>query len=130
MGGCSERVSNWLSQQRPPVLTELHSGLEVKVVSIKDMTRVRYLREQQKPVKHLSFDPSGRLITVSCTDGVVYVYSMDTEEAELTRQVDGVVRRLETEDQASAAVVWHPDGRAFAAATATRGASCYFLTSF
>ena len=90
-------------------------------MNVNDITRVRYLREQQKPVKHLSFDPSGRLLTVSCTDGVVYVYAMDDEEPEVTKKLDGVIKRLETENQASAAVVWHPDGRAFAAATATRG---------
>lgn len=98
-----------------------HSELEVKVVNLDDMTRVQYLREQQKPVKHLSYDPSGRMLTVSCTDGVVYVYSMDSSEPELLKKVDGITRRLESEDQASAAAVWHPDGRAFASATATKG---------
>lgn len=93
----------------------------MKIINIKDMTRVQYLREQQKPVKHLSYDPSGRQLTLSCTDGVIYVYSVDGPEPELVRKVDGIVRRVESEDQASSAVVWHPDGRAFASATATRG---------
>lgn len=105
------------------LLTWTISELEVKLVDINDMTRVQYLREQEKPVKHISFDPSGRMITVSCTDGVIYVYAIDGPVPELTKKVDGIVRRLETEDQASAAVVWHPDGRAFAAPTATEGGS-------
>lgn len=82
---------------------------------------MQYLREQQKPVKHLSYDPSGRMLTVSCTDGVIYIYSMDSSEPELIKKVDGITRRLESDDQASAAVAWHPDGRAFASATATKG---------
>ncbi|KAL2837894.1 hypothetical protein BJX68DRAFT_280115 [Aspergillus pseudodeflectus] len=94
--------------------------LTVKLVNIEDMTKVKYLREQAKGAKHISFDPNGRFVAVSCTDGVVYLYSMDTEEPELVRKLDGVIRRLEPEDEATARVVWHPDGTAFAAAEATR----------
>lgn len=85
------------------------------------MTRVRHLRDQTKPAKHVSFDASGTLLTVSCTDGVVYTYAMASEEPELVKRVDGLIRALDTEDQATSRVAWHPDGRAFAAATATRG---------
>jgi len=97
------------------------SDLEVKLVDVNDMTRVQYLREQEKPVKHISFHPNGRLLTVSCTDGVIYVYSIDGPVPELTKKIDGIVKRLESEEQASAEVAWHPDGRAFAAPTATKG---------
>jgi len=99
------------------------SELVVKIVNVEDMTRVRYLREQIKPVKHLSFDPSGRLLTVSCTDGVIYVYNLEDEEPKLVRKLDGIIRALESEDLASSVVAWHPDGRAFIAPNATRGES-------
>lgn len=85
------------------------------------MTQVRYLREQSKPVKHISFDPSGRLLTASCTDGVIYVYNMEDQEPVLAKKIDGLVRGLESDDTASSVVAWHPDGRAFAVPTATRG---------
>lgn len=98
-----------------------HSELVVKVVNVEDMTRVLYLRDQPKPVKHVSFDPSGTLLAVSCTDGVVYVYSMTSDQPELVKKVEGLIRTLEPEDQASSKLDWHPDGRAFAAPTATRG---------
>jgi chromosome transmission fidelity protein 4 len=78
------------------------------------------LREQPKPVKHLSFDPSGEHIALSCTDGLVYVYSLISDEPELVQKIDGLIRIVETEDEVSSKVVWHPDGRAFAAPTATR----------
>ena len=84
------------------------------------MTRVLYLRDLPKPTKHLSFHPSGAYLAVSCTDGVIYIYSLSTEEPELVRKVDGVIRSLETDVETSARAVWHPDGRAFAAPTATR----------
>lgn len=94
--------------------------LLVKVVNTSDTSSVMYLREQLKPAKHLSFDPSGKYLALSCTDGLVYVYSLIDEEPELVRKVDGLIRRVETEDEISSQVAWHPDGRAFAAPTATR----------
>lgn len=36
------------------------------------------------------------------------------------RKLDGVIRRLEPEDEATSRAVWHPDGTAFASAQATR----------
>ncbi|KAI9816363.1 MAG: hypothetical protein M1832_005120 [Thelocarpon impressellum] len=94
--------------------------LVVKVVDTQDMTRVLYLREQPKPVKHLSWHPSGSYLAVSCSDGIVYVYRLGKDEPELVKKVDGLIRNLETDADASSRAVWHPDGRAFAAPTATR----------
>lgn len=101
-------------------LLKLDSELTVKVVNTQDMSRVLHLRNQSKPVKHLSYDPSGTYLALSCTDGVIYIYSLSTEEPQLIRKVDGVIRVLETDVEASSKAVWHPDGRAFAAPTATR----------
>ena len=92
----------------------------MKIVKIEDMTKVKYLREQAKGTKHVTFDPSGRYLAVSCTDGILYIYSLLAEEPELVRKLDGAIRRLEPEDEATSRVVWHPDGTAFAAAEATR----------
>lgn len=84
------------------------------------MTNVLYLREQSKSPKHLSFHPSGSYIAISCSDGLVYVYSLSTEEPQLVKKVDGLIRALEADVEASSSAIWHPDGRAFAAPTATR----------
>ncbi|KAI9800421.1 MAG: hypothetical protein M1833_003307 [Piccolia ochrophora] len=94
--------------------------LVVKVVNTEDMDRVLYLRDQPKPVKHLSFDPSGTYLAASCSDGIIYVYSLSSEEPKLVKKIDGIIRRLETDVEESSRVIWHPDGRAFAAPTATR----------
>jgi chromosome transmission fidelity protein 4 len=77
-----------------------------------------YCREQLRSVKHVSFDYSGSILTVSCTDGVVYIYSLSSEQPQLLKRVDGLIQTLEGDSEASAKVVWHPDGRAFAAPTA------------
>ncbi|KAL8658136.1 MAG: hypothetical protein Q9202_007626 [Teloschistes flavicans] len=94
--------------------------LEVKIIDTRDMTNVLYIRDLPKPPKHLSFHPSGSYLAISCTDGLVYVYSISTEDPTLRNKFDGMIRRLEGEDEKSAEVIWHPDGRAFATPTATR----------
>jgi chromosome transmission fidelity protein 4 len=94
--------------------------LTVKLVGIEDNTKLLNLNEHGKPTKHLTFDPKGSMLTLSCTDGVIYVYSLTAEHPELIRKVDGVIGRLETESEASCRAVWHPDGRAFAVPTPTR----------
>lgn len=96
------------------------SDTEVKVVDTMDMTNVLFLREQPKPVKHITFHPSGSYIAASCTDGIIYVYSMTKTIPELVKKVDGIIRPLETDVEASTCAIWHPDGRALAAPTATR----------
>ena len=96
------------------------SELEVKVVNMTDTYKVLHLRGLPKPTKHLTYDHSGTYIAASCTDGIVYIYRISSEEPELVRKIDGLIRSLETESESSSRVSWHPDGRAFAAPTATR----------
>ncbi|CEJ54682.1 hypothetical protein PMG11_00978 [Penicillium brasilianum] len=104
--------------------------LTVKVVKIEDMTQVKYLREQGKGTKHVTFDPNGRYVTVSGTDGILYVYSLTNEEPEVLRKLDGVIRKLEPDAEATARAVWHPDGTAFAVAEATRDISIYSISEW
>ncbi|KAK2735290.1 hypothetical protein FQN57_001185 [Myotisia sp. PD_48] len=94
--------------------------LTVKIININDITEVKYLRDQSKGAKHVTFDPSGRYVTVSCSDGIIYCYSFTEIEPTLLHKIDGVVRRLETDSEATSKAVWHPDGTAFAAVEATR----------
>lgn len=89
-------------------------------MNIADPFKILYLRELPKPAKHVSFDPSGSYLAASCTNGIVYIYSLSTEEPELVRKVDGLIRSLDIESEISSRAIWHPDGRAFAAPTATR----------
>lgn len=57
------------------------------------------------------------MIAVSCSDGAVYFYSLSTEQPRLVKKFSALVRSLETDAEASSKVIWHPDGRAFAAPT-------------
>ncbi|KAI0602256.1 WD40-repeat-containing domain protein [Biscogniauxia sp. FL1348] len=94
--------------------------LTVKVVRTDDNSQIRHLREHNKPTKHLAFDTKGTTVALSCTDGIVYVYDLESEEPELIRRVDGIIGVLDTESEASSKAAWHPDGRAFALPTPTR----------
>lgn len=94
--------------------------LSVKVVNTKDTTQVKHLREHVRAVRHVSFDPAGRLATLSGTDGIIYIYSMTAEQPELIRKVDGIIGPLDPESYTTSRVVWHPDGRAFAVVTPTK----------
>lgn len=84
------------------------------------MTRVKYLREQAKGVKHIEYDPTGRFIAVSGSDGIIYIYSDHETEPQLIKKIDGIIPRLETDSEATSRAAWHPDGLAFAAVEATR----------
>ncbi|KAL9094146.1 MAG: hypothetical protein Q9165_003561 [Trypethelium subeluteriae] len=84
------------------------------------MTRVLYLRDQAKSVKHVSFDPSGTLLSVTSHDGYIYVYSLSSEQPELIKKLVGFAGNFEPDAEASSEAVWHPDGQAFAIATPTK----------
>lgn len=94
--------------------------LSVKIVNTQDIQQVKNLSEHNRPARHVSFDPSGRVAIVSATDGVLYIYSLTTDEPELIRKVDGVIGAVDGESLVSTQAVWHPDGRAFAVPTPTR----------
>ncbi|KAI0850190.1 WD40 repeat-like protein [Daldinia vernicosa] len=94
--------------------------LTVKLVRTDDNSQIRHLKEHNKPTKHLAFDIKGSTVTLACTDGIVYVYSISSNEPELIKKVDGVIGALDTESDVSSKIVWHPDGRAFAVPTPTR----------
>jgi chromosome transmission fidelity protein 4 len=101
------------------ILTET-SELVVYVVNTKDMMQVKKLRDQDRSVKHVSFDKTGARLAVSCTDGNVYIYDMESEEPEMIRKVENMIKSLDPESGLSSKVLWHPDGRAFATPTGLR----------
>ncbi|KAF4972552.1 hypothetical protein FSARC_899 [Fusarium sarcochroum] len=94
--------------------------LSVKIVNTEDIAQVKHLREHARAVRNVSFDPQGRLVALSGTDGIVYVYSLTAEEPELIRKVDGIIGAVDMDSDNSTRVAWHPDGRAFAVPTPMR----------
>jgi len=84
------------------------------------MMQVKRLRDQNRSVKHVSFDKTGTRLAVSCTDGNVYIYDMESEEPEMIKKVENMIKSLDPESGSSSKVLWHPDGRAFATPTGLR----------
>ncbi|KAJ5937171.1 hypothetical protein N7454_004826, partial [Penicillium verhagenii] len=104
--------------------------LTVKLVKIDNQTETRYLRDQLTSSKHVTFDPNGRFVTVSAIDGILSVYSLTEDEPELVRKLDGVIRKLEPDAEATSRAVWHPDGTAFAVAEGTRDIAVYSISEW
>ncbi|RPB26319.1 WD40 repeat-like protein [Terfezia boudieri ATCC MYA-4762] len=92
----------------------------VKVVNTNDNVQIMYLREQSRSVKHVTFHPTGAYLAASGTDGVIYIYSISSQQPSLIKKVEGVVRALEPDDDATSKAAWSPDGRAFAVVTPTK----------
>ncbi|KAK5071682.1 DNA polymerase alpha accessory factor Mcl1 [Lithohypha guttulata] len=94
--------------------------IEVKVVNRHDIERIHVLRSQPKPIKHLSYDPTGKWLAASCTDGKIYMYNVEEEEPKFVKAIDGIIQRLEIVDDTTSACFWHPQGKVFACGTASR----------
>jgi chromosome transmission fidelity protein 4 len=84
------------------------------------MTKVLLLRDQLDSIKHLSFDQSGTILAASSKNGTVYFYSISSEEPRLLKALDGLIKPLDTNEESSSKILWHPTASAFAAATNTR----------
>jgi chromosome transmission fidelity protein 4 len=93
----------------------------IKIVNTNDMTQVLYLRDQPDSIKHVTFDRSGTILAASCKNGIVYFYSLSSEEPRLLKAVDGLIKPLETDSESSSRIEWHPSGAAFGAPNNTRG---------
>ena len=93
----------------------------IKVVNTEDMGQVLHLRDQPDSVKHVTFDRSGTVLAASCKNGIVYFYSLSSEQPRLLKSVDGLIMSLETDSESSSRIEWHPSGAAFGAPTNARG---------
>lgn len=84
------------------------------------------MRDLPAAVKHLSFDPSGTILAIALQNGDIRIHTFDSATSTISdaeKVLSGLGRKLDGEDQASARIIWHPDGRAFGVPTATRGDS-------
>lgn len=94
--------------------------VEVKIVKRHDIEQIHVLRNHPKPIKHLSYDPTGTWLAASCIDGKIYMYNVEGEEPRFVGATDGIIQRLETADDATSKCFWHPAGQVFACSTASR----------
>jgi chromosome transmission fidelity protein 4 len=98
-----------------------------KVVNTISPSRVMILRGHSKSVKHITFHPNGNIVTTSCSDGSIYVFSITSEEASLVKKIEGIIPAVDVESETCAKAVWHPDGTVFAAPTQSKGALSFSI---
>jgi len=102
----------------------MSSEMTVKIVNTADMSRVVHLRDLPAAVKHLSFDPDGATLSITLQNGDIRIHEFDpfaSTVSDAIKVLSGIGRALNGDEQSSAKAAWHPDGRAFGVATATRG---------
>ncbi|KAL1411681.1 DNA polymerase alpha accessory factor Mcl1 [Vanrija albida] len=88
--------------------------LLVKIVNIRDTTRVALLSDNVKPLRSAAWDPSGKyLITAGC-DGKLKVYDTASSTPVNIKIIDGMISPSESDASTSAYVSWHPAGNFFA----------------
>ncbi|KAK9323645.1 WD40-repeat-containing domain protein [Lipomyces orientalis] len=92
----------------------------VKLINTTDITRIITLPAHRQGVKHVSFHPNGALLATSSIDGAIRVFSISSEEPELVKMIEGLTPSVESSQETSTKVAWHPDGRAFATQNKTR----------
>lgn len=99
----------------------------MKLVNVYDMMQVKELSAAlAKSIKHVSFHPSGNLISTVDTNGAIRIYSLSTEEPAIIETLSSIVPIVHSpESPLSCKVAWHPDGGSFAAPSATRDVVIY-----
>lgn len=100
--------------------TDLYSEHDVKIVNTDDMSNVMFLRDHLRSIKQVSFDRSGSTLAASSTDGIIYIYSISSEQPQLIKRIDGLIRMVQSDSEESIRAIWHPDGTAFAVPTTDR----------
>ncbi|KAG5438186.1 hypothetical protein PCANB_003037 [Pneumocystis canis] len=91
--------------------------IRVKVVHTTNYLHTFYLSGFSKAAKHVSFDSSGKFISVSCTDGIIYIFSFTNEEPSLVHKMDGIIPISESDSEICLRATWHPDAGSFAVPT-------------
>lgn len=121
-------ASEYVPHSDPPwSLAYRCSETKVKIVNVFDMLKVMELKAVlAKSIKHVSFHPSGSMISTVDTNGAVRIYSLSTEEPSIIETLSGIVPIIpDSESPISCKVAWHPDGASFAVPTSIRDIVVY-----
>lgn len=99
----------------------------VKVVDVKDMSKVFEISHPKaKSIRHVSFHPSGNLLAITDSAGVIRMYSMSSVPPVVLEELNGLVQPVaELDSDISTRVAWHPDGKSFAVPTVERDIAVY-----
>ncbi|WRT64744.1 uncharacterized protein IL334_001678 [Kwoniella shivajii] len=93
--------------------------LLVKIVNVKDTSRVSLLSDNNKSVRSATWDPSGKYLTTASCDGKIKVYDTTGSAPICLKIMEGVIGSSESESSTSCYAQWHPSGNYFAVPTRT-----------
>nr|XP_031860604.1 uncharacterized protein CI109_003935 [Kwoniella shandongensis]KAA5527676.1 hypothetical protein CI109_003935 [Kwoniella shandongensis] len=93
--------------------------LLVKIVHVKDTTRVSLLSDNNKSVRSATWDPSGRYLTTASCDGKLKVYDTAGSTPICLKIMEGIISSSESDSSTSCYAQWHPSGAYFAVPTRT-----------
>ncbi|GAA5861876.1 hypothetical protein JCM1840_006861 [Sporobolomyces johnsonii] len=89
----------------------------VKVVDVKDTTKVQLLTGHKQSVREATWSPDGALLTTCSTDGQIRVWQLDGgTEPTCIQAIDGLIKAEDADSEYTVEVVWHPTGKFFVVA--------------
>ncbi|WVR04655.1 hypothetical protein IAU60_001666 [Kwoniella sp. DSM 27419] len=94
--------------------------LLVKIVHVRDTTRVSLLSDNNKSVRSATWDPSGKYLTTASCDGKLKVYDTLASTPICLKIMEGIIASSESDSKTSCYAQWHPSGNFFAVPTRTQ----------
>lgn len=73
------------------------SDLLVKIVNVRDPTKVSLLSGDVKPVRSASWDPEGKLLVTSGCDGKIKIYDTSGSAPACVKIMEGIIGQTDVE---------------------------------
>ncbi|PVF93312.1 hypothetical protein CPB86DRAFT_768026 [Serendipita vermifera] len=96
--------------------------LEVKIISINDITKVRTLTGHKNGVRKATWHPSSSYLSTSGQDGRIIVWDLTNDTPVIAKTIEGMIPYSDPEANNfshDCSAIWHPNGKHFYIATRT-----------
>ncbi|OWZ76111.1 chromosome transmission fidelity protein 4 [Cryptococcus neoformans Tu401-1] len=110
----------WLSVDKDGERVAVCSDdMVVKIVNLKDTSKVSLVSDNNKPVRSATWDPTGKYLTTTSCDGKLKVYDTSGSTPYCVKVFEGVIAATDSDSDTSCYAQWHPSGNYFAVPTRT-----------
>ncbi|KAE8539030.1 hypothetical protein D1P53_005400 [Cryptococcus gattii VGV] len=110
----------WLSLDKAGERVAVCSDdMVIKIVNLKDTTKVSLVSDNNKPVRSATWDPTGKYLTTASCDGKLKVYDTSGSTPYCVKVFEGVIAASDSDSDTSCYAQWHPSGNFFAVPTRT-----------
>ncbi|KAG8783688.1 hypothetical protein FRC15_004714 [Serendipita sp. 397] len=96
--------------------------LDVKVLDLKDPTKIQTLVGHKNGVRKVTWHPSSSYLTTSGQDGRIIVWDMSPENPVLVKSIEGIIPFQDPDSSGffnDCSACWHPSGKYFFSASKT-----------